>query len=348
MLSDDWKLTLLAREATKNVLARRARLFSLLAIAILAGVAQVAFLAFESVALRAQLDTLAAQGRNVVAFESSDRDAPIDISRVRCEALADVSGVQFAGLFEPDPRASFVQLGRDVAIARASDTLVPNLREYDAVIGAALTPSRGELRLTVQDGTSEEGTLNAIVGGTPPGIGADAVVLRPLSPLDVSGSTCFAVLDRLADAQSMIPLLQAQLVVSGGAVVGNPQLRLPLDSVTVFLQRPTIYAPVALGILGGVIAGIVTLLRSSELAAYRFAGTSPRSLLIILTMEQMLMGGVLFASGTAAALVLAPHLMSVMAAVIGVATAGAAWIVVASAISVIAAVRNPTRLAKDR
>lgn len=154
--------------------------------------------------------------------------------------------------------------------------------------GAHSEPRRAEA-----DGSGRHfgrGHLNAIVGGTPPGIGADAVVLRPLSPLDVSGSTCFAVLDRLADAQSAIPLLQAQLVVSGGAVVGNPQLRLPLDSVTVFLQRPTIYAPVALGILGGVIAGIVTLLRSSELAAYRFAGTSPRSLLIILTMEQMLMG----------------------------------------------------------
>src|SRR5699024_3494065 len=137
--SDNWPLGYLAREAGRNVLSLRARLFPVLLIAVLLGSGLISLAVKETRDFQNQITSLADQGRNVIDYNitADDKAAPesAQLRRDACENLNEFSGVKLAGL-SPDgsDRLKLAQLGDLAQIRSISPTLIPQLHVYDLVI----------------------------------------------------------------------------------------------------------------------------------------------------------------------------------------------------------------------
>lgn len=88
--------------------------------------------------------------------------------------------------------------------------------------------------------------------------------------------------------------------------------------------------------------------RTGEWAAYRMSGTSPRSLFVLLSLEQALLAGCLALSGALPTLAAASSLVSPVATAGIVLAAAALWVIAGVVMSVDLPLRQPTNLAKDR
>jgi len=346
MQRDRWPFSLLAREATKNLFSRSSRLLPVLLFAIAGGLGQTIFLAGEAQSFRAQLSTLALSGRNVIEFASPDQSSPSKIERSSCEHLATEPGVERAGLIMDSRRATFLQFGPAVPIELASASLFPELHTYPVVVGKALTTSRGPIDVADPDMT---GVTRGVVGqAAPRGLDTDSAIVYALGPDIQMGSRCVAILSPESQATTMARLLQGELRTSGGAVVSHVLLQLPVDPVVAFLDRPERFAPLLFGLVGGVLGGLINRLRASELATYRLAGTSPRSLLVLLAVEQGLIAGALFSSATLASIGLFRYSLDVWLPILWSIASGALWMTSCALLSATVALRDPAVLAKDR
>lgn len=344
MLTDDWRPSLLVREATRNVFGWGSRRLPALILAAAIGLAHVMFLAYQTQELEDRLADLALKGRNVLTIASASQDAEAAVSRASCEGLTDHPEVQHAGLFQADGLRDVVQIGPGVPLVHASTTLVPGLARADAVVGSALREPAERFGLLV-DGQ----LLNATVGeATPDGVDVNSAVVVPLDPATRTGTACVIVLDAFADQDEAAVRLAAELHAERNPVSGRAQLRETLDPIALFQNRPERFLPLVLGLVGALLCGLQNRLRSSELAVYRLSGTSPRSLGVVLVVEQLLIAGVAVASGSLAALVLSPRLLDPTVPVLWSVGAGALWVAGATLLSVDLPFRRPTDLAKDR
>lgn len=346
MTTDRWRLSHLAREADLTLFTARSRAAVLLFLAVALGVAGVVAAAVETQALHAQLAAQQAAGRNILVFGSLKSQEPVSIDRASCDSLAETPGVIRSGLTQLEGLADFVQLGPDVSVLAASPSLFPGLRDGVLLVGSALHPPTGvDFTLASTDGSLYRARVN---GAEPTGLNSNSALVVPLGPDVTATSSCTAVLDQYADATVLLPVLRARLHASGGELVASPVASSTVDPIDVFLDRPGQYLVLALGLLGGVVTGMLTRSRASEIAAYRMSGTAPLSAALLLGLQHALTAGVFATSGAVAVLALAHWLAAPLAVVLGVLAGAAFWCLVALALTADLAVRNVLTLAKDR
>lgn len=343
-MSDRWRFADLTREAARNVFGKGARLLPAVALAGLFGTASVATLVLEQHALYNEATELAAQGRGVVVFTEASADRPAQISRDSCESLVHTPGVEAAGLVIFMPGNDAAPAIVDAPTRRASSTLLPELGEADVVVGSTLASQEGPFRVLVHGQP-----FDAVVAGpSREGTGTAYSLTFPLLPSDDSAGVCIVVMDALIDADEITTTLGAELDVVGNPVTGTEVLNHPTDPLADYLTRHGRYVPLALGLIGGFITAIITRTRSNELAVYRLSGTSRGSLLILMTLEGLLIGGVAATTTAISALILTTHLFSSATAIVAGLSLAGTWVLVAVVPTLDIPFRRPTDLAKDR
>ena len=345
MQCDRWHLGLLAREAGCNVFGPGARMLPVLALAVLVGAGSSAYLALETQTLRQEVLDLAADGRNVLVFSTVDDEAPARIDRASCEALAGQRGIHHAGILETAGPLNVLPGRTRVPSQRASSTLFPQLTGADLLVGRTLS-DRGDRPFTVRAGSDLATAVHA--APHPEDLGTGFSITLPPRPSDTTTERCAVVLDELSDADAALPAVAAQLQVTGNPIAGTELLTATNDPAADYLQRPGRWLPLLLGLLGAVATAITTRLRASEIAVYRMSGTSPVSVITLLTIEVLLLTGTAALSAAAASVALSGHYLDPAVPVLwGLALAGI-WALGAVAASLDLAVRRPNDLAKDR
>lgn len=346
MDTDRWRLTHLVREVARNVLNARSRPALLLFLAVIFGVGGIGYAAAESHALANQLAAEQAAGRNIISFGALDPNEPVLIDRASCDQLTEIAGVTRAGLVQLATSRDFLQLGTNVPVLAASQTLFPALRDGVVLVGSALRPPAAtDFTLATTEGTLMQARVNH---AEPTGLNSNSVVVVPLTPGTTSTSACIAVLDQRADASLLTPILTARLHTAGGQIVAQPANSPAIDPVKAYLSRPGQYVPLILGLVGGLATGLVNRSRTSELAAYRLSGTSARSSALLLGLETALIAGVTATSAVAAILALHDRIQTPLATAC-IALAGAAtWWLTGILATIDIPFRNAISLAKDR
>lgn len=344
MQRDRWSLNLLAREAVRNVFARRSRVFPLLMVSVLLGTAAVLFMTYEANALSLRLASLDQNGRSVVIFASAEADNRVLVRRDTCERLTGTPGVLRAGLLRLGTSAVVVQLGREVPVVEASTSLFPDLGAHQAIVGSALV--RPAETATV---STSAGMMVALPGAPQPaGIDTNSALVVALDPTVNEGSACYLVMAPYAAPSELIPVTSAQLSVNGPAIVGKQVSRQSLDPIALFRDRPSQFLPLGVGLVGAVLAGSRNLLRAGEFSTYRLSGTSPRSLAAIIWFEQALVAGAGQAAGIATIAATSQYLLSPAAAFGWLGACFTGWLVGACLLSLPVITHSAVALAKDR
>lgn len=343
-MSDRWAFSLLAREALHNVFGRSARLWSAVLLATVFGAGAVAQLALEQAGLRAELGSLTREGMGVMILREASPEHPAEITRESCERLAGTTGVAAAGLVIPTGRVALDPITMDSASQRASASLFPDLRHVDLLVGQTLSAHAEEFRVLV-DGVALQAKVPA---QTRDGLGAAHQLTSPLLPGDRLAKQCVVVLDAFTRAARVMPSKIAQTDVVGNAIVAQEVMAPTSDPVGSYINRPGRWLFAALGVFGGLVTGIISRARASELAGYRLSGTSRSSLFLLLALEALCVAGVTVAASSVAGLVLAPWLFTPLTAVTGGIACATTWMLVSCATTVDLALRKPTELAKDR
>ncbi|MBD7949317.1 MULTISPECIES: hypothetical protein [Oerskovia] len=351
--TDRWSLALLAREATRNVFSTAARLFPVVLLAVLLGSAQASLAVQQGQGLERQIAELRAQGRNVLAATQAVQDSPVLIDRDSCEGLTALSVVERAGIQVLDaPSMDLPQLGAKVPVRPVSTTLLPELATHDAVVGRSIAESAGRgpsQRFDLVTGASGSGTVSALVGsGDGAGLGGTGAVFVAADRSIATSATCSVVLTPFADASAAAPVIAAALDVQDNPVLVSTELRETTDVVALFLTRIERFLPLLLGAIGGLTVAVVGSLRSSELAAYRLSGTSPRSLGVLLALEQSLVAGTFVTASAATTLLLAGQALAPAASVLWTIAGGLVWLVVGNIVALPVLRRRPSDMAKDR
>ncbi|HEY4752363.1 MAG TPA: hypothetical protein VIH37_03695 [Candidatus Limnocylindrales bacterium] len=346
MPADRWATSALVREAVCNVASWRARLFPVLILAVLMGAGGVAFAAGEALSLDHQVVELQAQGRLVIDITSVDPKRPVAIDRTSCEALSTQPDVTRAGLAVPSGFSDIGQLGTGVGIVAVSNTLFPQIRHTDVLVGSALRASVSDFRLLMPDGRVAQARMLAI---QPRGLDVNSAILVGLDPTVTTGPSCRVVFDPHADPTQVIGRALASVQEVGDQpLVASTAYAENINPVTAYQHRPTRLLPLLLGLLGGFAAAMVNRARVGELATYRLSGTSRRSLALLLGLEQCFLAGTLATAGALAALALTAYPISRLAASLASVAAAAIWILTAMVLSIDIPLRRPTDLAKDR
>lgn len=108
------------------------------------------------------------------------------------------------------------------------------------------------------------------------------------------------------------------------------------------------FVPLTLGLIGGVAAALVNAARSREFATYRLSGTSRTSLLVILLVEEIMLGLTLTAGASMATAVLWTRLLGPLESLSYAFAAGALLTCFALVGSLPGALRSAAVLSKDR
>lgn len=345
MQHDRWPVGLIAREAVRNTCAIRARLYPLVLLAAVFGVAAPLFAAWQSQQFTHQLDNETAAGRNLISISALDRNNPAQITINSCDALSRDADVTAAGAIEPGLPEDFAQLGTNISVLAASPTLLPALNQHSALIGPDLTHAKKPFTLLMPSGHVVGGERSS---SEPDQLGTNTAVVVGLSSSAPPTATCYVKVAPTADALQTGNRLITELDTSGGALTATEQFTEPQNPITVFHARPDQYLPLLLGLAGGLAAGILNRLRSGEWASYRMSGTSPRSLRLLLSLEQLTVAGFMLATSALTALVMQGTLVSPASTVLLSAAGAAIWVLLASILSADLPRRKPTSLAKDR
>lgn len=349
-MTERWRWSGLVREAVRNTIDWRSRQLIVLVTAVVVGLAVSLFSATEWVALQRDLDTLRDNGRNVVVFSSTDINSPASIAIDSCEALREQSGVVRSGARIAQGMVDSRQLGPGVPLFSASSTLFPQLNEHAIVVGSAVGLPAGDANIEVLDATGNS-TVSAgfVLGTEPQGLDANGAIIERLPPEAQTTEQCVVELDRFAKVHDVIPALAASLRSTGGDFSATVVLNETYDTVTAYLERPSRFLPVLAGLIGALLASVMLVMRSSELAAYRLSGTSRAALAQLLMLEQLLTSGVLVALGSVGLLLcgLAGRLPP-LDDFLWIWLAGVSWVVAFGVPALIGTRRNPADLARDR
>lgn len=346
MQRDQWRIGQLIREAVKNVFAPRSRLYGLVLLAVAIGVAVPLYSAWESTQLTDRLQRESLLGRNVLVVAAVDKaHRPASIDRRSCEAVASDDDVIAAGITEPEGPADFPQIGAGIPVLAVSTTLLPQLEQHGAIVGSALRSGGGAFELLMPQGIAEK----AIVGSKEPeAIGTNSAVAVNLAPDVTSSSTCDVVLSATANALDASNRIVSELRSTGGPIIATQSFSEPEDPIKVFENRPEQFLPLLLALAVALSAGTLNRLRTGEWAAYRMSGTSPRSLFVVITLEQTALAGTMATVAAATTLAVGGYLIAPVAPVLFAGAGAALWIIGATLMSFDLPLRKPTSLAKDR
>jgi hypothetical protein len=333
------------REALKNVLVKRSRLFGLLLIATAIGVSAPTFAAFESMTLTRQLSSEQDQGRNVIVISALSKDKPVLISRQSCETLTMNSDVDRAGFLISAGDQDLFQIGAQIPVIAASTTLIPQLQNAAAVVGEALGSSIDDQRLRMPDGTVLTATRSA---KQPDTIGSNSAVVVALQPDLTEANTCTVVLNPLAKESQVAPRLVAELRSTGGSLMIQYPFSEPRDPIAQFLNRPERFLPLLLSIIGALCAVMVNRLRTGEWAALRMSGTSARSVVLLQLFEQLVIAGCMVSVAAGTAAIMSSWLISPGATLSYVFAGAGGWVALAILLSLDLTIRKPTDLGKER
>ena len=322
----------------------------MLVTAIVAGLAVSLFSAMEWVSFQRDLDTLRENGRNIVAFSSTDINNPASIDIGSCEALGDQPGVVRSGARIARGTVDSRQLGPGVPLFSASASLFPDLNEHTILVGNALGLPTGTANVEVLDGAGNSTVSAALVMKVEPqGLNANGSIIERLPPGVKTAESCVVELDRFARMNDLIPTLAASLDSHGGDFSGSSAMNETFDTVSAYRERPTRLLPILAGLVGALLASVMLVMRSSELAAYRLSGTSRAALAQLLMLEQLLTAGVLVAFGSLGLLIcgLAGRIPPTDDFV-WIWLAGLSWVVTFGVAALVGTRRNPADLARDR
>ncbi|WP_061961375.1 hypothetical protein [Demequina flava] len=194
----------------------------------------------------------------------------------------------------------------------------------------------------------EDRALAVFAGAHPGDLGTASTVTLPLRHSDIAGEQCVVILSAFSDAARASAVAMAELEVSNNPAIGRELLTATSNPASEYADRATRWLPLLLGGFGGALTAIIARLRSSEIAVYRMSGSSPSSVLTLLSIEALLVAGVASLGATCAAIVLAKYYIDPSVPVLwGIALAGV-WALLAVAGSLDLALRSPSTLAKDR
>jgi hypothetical protein len=343
--SDAWKGGPLLREALVNVFGAGSRFRALAIIAVVAGAGLAAVSAIDSVALQRELHEDALANRNLVSISAGQGNAA-SISRASCEDLVHDPDVTAAGMLFTQPTEDFVQLGSEVPVFEASQSLVPQLNSAGAVIGHGLA-SRFAGDLKMPDGT----VLLARLGvEQPDALSLDTAVTVAIPASVKSGSSCYVVLSQYARVTRVDTRLISELRWSGTSLVAEPQYQEAVNPIDQYLARLTLYLPFAIGLLLGLSAGIVNRARATEWATYRLSGTSPRSAALLMFLEQAHLAAAFALSGCLATVVFGLNGLetSESSVVISIVCGATLWLIATAISGYDLVLRAPTTLVKEK
>jgi hypothetical protein len=341
-----WRIGDLVREAVLDTFSVGGRSILALVAAVAISSATAAWAVWETRMFDQTLIELGDRGRNVVVISSAMPDVAASISRGSCESLIDLPGVLRAGVVVQEGRDDVFPFGVDIPLYRVSSTLMPELADAEAVVGSAVAdqPGGSAQRISIGDIAVE-----AVVGERQPtGVDVNSGVSLPASVNQADAENCFVVLDRRADVTSWAPSLVSELKSSGPPLGAIAVLQEPTDARQAYLDRATRFIPLAAGTFVGILFGLLTISRASELATYRLSGTSARDLLVMLSMQSLLVGGIVSASAAVASTPLSPIGADPSVIAMRAIEMGAIAAVVSSLLASSVALRRPTDLAKDR
>lgn len=344
MHTDGWKVTYLWREASRNVFSRESRLLLLVCVAVLLATSATLFAAFQWTSFRTALEKSQLNGRNTIVFEGSDANVPTMIARDSCEALNNQPDVVRAGGVSSIGAATFTQLGSAVQVYAVSPSLVPELMRVDVVAGFALGLTTGQHLLLMPDGS----TVSAVRGAMlPAGVNLGSAVSVPLAPTERTVEKCVVNLDRFANAATATPRLSSSISTTGGSLTAGSEYAENGDPVASFITRPDRYLPIILGLLCGIVGLGLNRFRSSDIASYRFSGTTRRSMFMILYFEQALLAGCFAVAGALGLLFVSDSFVQPAAQVLWAVAGACAWLIVALANLALSG-GDPSALSKDR
>lgn len=346
MQRDNWSLGMMIREATKNVFSPAARLFPIVAVAVLLGAGQSALMIQQSNALSSSLADLRILGRNVVVVTPPSPDSVGAVTRDSCEALSTYDQVERSGLVGVAEYSDFSELGPLVPIQEASSTLVPLLRLNDAVVGSALSPETSRTRtLRLPSGQ----LLQSSVGPEmPAGVPVNSVLSVPLDIDTTTGTYCVAVLDPYLPLDESQGLVLADLQIYGEPLLTSTPFRENVDIINTYLVRTERFLPLGIAVLAGFSTLALSRSRASEFAAYRLSGTSRRSLTIIVVLEQAAVAGFYATSATMTVVVAGLQLRDPSVPILWAVVGALSWTLCAGSAASATAVRRASDLAKDR
>ena len=345
MQSDSWSLRFIVREASKNVFSVHSRLYGVLIFAIVVGVGSPLYSAWESVQLRQQLSEEALAGRGTFIVAAADLMAPVQIQRSSCEALASEPDIVGAGMVNAAGSFDITQIGTNIPVVEASASLIPDLRERDAIVGSALRIRGPGFRLQMPNGY----VATARVGvPEPDAIGTNSAITVALPPSVQNGTSCIIRVSELADVRAVASRVIPEIRSVGGALAMTYRFSEPRDPVQVFLARPDRFLPLLLAIAGAIVVGFLNRLRTSEWAAYRMSGTSPRTVILIQGFENIAIAGCFATASGLTSAALCEYFVSPASTVLMGLAAAVGWVFVASVIGTDVALRRPSDLAKDR
>ncbi|TFC94496.1 MULTISPECIES: hypothetical protein [Cryobacterium] len=341
---DGWKKQYLWREANRNVFSRDSRLLLVLGFALLAGIGVSLVAAFQWNAFSQLLVDSEAKGRNIVIYQGADIAVPTKIDRSSCEAISSEPGVRRAGGISLIGSAKFTQLGPAVQVFSVSSSLLPELGRVDAVVGSELGYTGVDRRFLMPDGSTQSVSQGH---KEPSGIDLGNAMSVPFLPTQSSVDRCIVVLDWFSEVAESVPRLSSGLVATGGTLTSKVSFTDSVDPVETFLSRLDRFLPITLGILCGVMGLVVNRFRSSDIASYRFSGTTVRSMFLLLFYEQSLLAGCFTASSALTLLFVTNYFVDPSSQVLWTFEGGLAWLVVSTA-NLWLSRGDPSSLSKDR
>lgn len=323
-VSPQWRIGLLAREAALSVRTSR-RLRPLVVAAVLIGPLLAAIASSDAASFERDRATLDEAGARVILIAGAT-ESSVMIDRSSCESLAEVDGIERAGALLASTRTAVVPIGPSVALVPASISLVPALAYAGAVTGPDLVT--GAMRIQRID----TGAVLDVAQGSnqPEGVPLDRAVAVRIPDSVTTVDRCIVIAEPGAALPIVATTALGALEVSGSSPVATPVLAQPLDATEQYLQRPTRWAPLALGIIAGLATVGLGATRLSEFAAYRLSGTRRRELAVILGLEAVALSGIAALSSTAAALAVSPWLVSAPTTAMGAFVLAGAWWVIAA------------------
>jgi hypothetical protein len=345
-----WRIPELIEEGRRNVAVRRSRVRPVAVIAVLSGSILAATVAAERQSAHDEVEDLASQGWVTATFTADPGvSGQNGISGQSCRDLASVPGVVASGAVSRSVERLVWQLGPTAPVATADTTVIralvprPTDSPHIAYLGSALVEN-GPSTVTVLGTRYRTVALPQSLSAADLG---NSIVLAGFALGQTD--TCIAVLSPAARLRSLEELT-AQLDATAAPVVSSFVIDPPIRHPYVrYLDRPTRFIYVAVGLFLALLYGVSLRSRASEFGAYLTSGTRRPELLVATTSELVLLCSMHFASTAIASVLLARSLdlESALSFTYG-ATSAAVFLIGGGLASIFATRRNVFELLKDR
>lgn len=281
-----WRIQELLNEAIQNVFAPRGKYIPVLAIAITLGIGSATLQTLELAQLDNAIQTAADKSVGVL-YPIDPQGKPAQTNRVSCEQLATNPTVTAAGALNPEGRKHFTQLGSPAPVYTASHTLLPQLKQYDALIGTQLIalPAGTVINLGQTEKPGQRPLKTLVVAEKQLAQSSSIIIGLPPAQKTESTKNCTIVLSPKIPLDEKLNTLAAQLQTETTNILLAPVTQNIPNPYTAYQARTTKYVPYALALILAALLVTTVKARSSELACYRLSGTQNAGLWLLLLLE---------------------------------------------------------------